>query len=126
MFCVECGKYVANKLDKCPYCDCTEFQETNEGLPDPGSLKTADGHSAGLCMLSFALPILGFIWFFMWRKQFPMRATSILRSAITGAISLVVLLGLALFLFISGSMEFGQAAIMCLVFFFIVFVLAIA
>ncbi|MBE5754509.1 MAG: hypothetical protein E7340_04175 [Clostridiales bacterium] len=126
MFCVECGKYVANKLDKCPYCECTQLQETNEGLPDPASLKTHDGHSAGLCMLSFAVPILGFILYSMWRKQFPMRATAILRSTITGAIALVALLGLALFLFISGSMEFGQAALMCMVFFYIIFILAIA
>ncbi len=126
MFCVECGKYVANKLNKCPYCDCEQLQETNAGLPDPSSLKTADGHSAGFCMLSFALPILGFILFFLWKKQFPMRATAILRAAITGAVSLVALLGLALFLFISGAMEFGQAAIMCLVFFYLVFIVAIA
>ena len=50
----------------------------------------ADGKSIGFAILSFFIPLIGIILFFVWKAQTPLKAKSCLKGAIIGVIVYVV------------------------------------
>ena len=93
----ECGAMVSRKITNCPNCgnllnpsviSASTIEIINQSSTDTDSLnksKVKDKKSLGINILSVLFPIVGYIVYFVWRKETPIRAKSILTSALIGS-----------------------------------------
>ena len=93
----ECGAMVSRKITNCPNCgnllnpsviSASTIEIINQSSTDTDSLnksKVKDKKSIGINILSVLFPIVGYIVYFVWRKETPIRAKSALTSALIGS-----------------------------------------
>ena len=93
----ECGAMVSRKITNCPKCNkslnpsetsASTIEIINQSSTDTDSLnksKVKDKKSLGINILSVLFPIVGYIVYFVWRKETPIRAKSALTSALIGS-----------------------------------------
>lgn len=94
MYCHQCGKEVGD-AKFCPYCGTS--LTANQAVPtyQPINQQTTSGQdesSFGFALLSFFIPIVGFILFLVWNKEFPLKAKSCLKGFISGIVFYVVII----------------------------------
>lgn len=103
MYCSNCGNQIPDGAQFCSYCGQktsapTQSQNSSSYRGDNYHNQTynpkgsEDRASIGLNILSFFIPIVGFVLYFQWKQNTPQKAQSILISAIVGFISGVVLI----------------------------------
>lgn len=86
MFCKHCGKELDERAVVCPNCGCA----TDNGTMGTGKAAN-DASSVGFGILGFLFPVVGLILYLVWKDQFPQRAKSAGKGALTGVIVEVVL-----------------------------------
>lgn len=97
MYCSKCG--VALVDGKCPVCGRAEASNnsnannsTNQQQPQTIYISgEKDGKNAGYNVLSFFFPIVGLIFYCIWKDQFPIRAKSCGKWALISVIVTVAL-----------------------------------
>lgn len=97
MYCSKCG--VALVDGKCPVCGRAEAPNnsnannlTNQQQPQTIYISgEKDGKNAGYNVLSFFFPIVGLIFYCIWKDQFPIRAKSCGKWALISVIVTVAL-----------------------------------
>ena len=98
MYCSKCG--VALVDGKCPVCGRTETPDNNSNANNstnqqqPQTIYISgekDGKNAGYNVLSFFFPIVGLIFYCIWKDQFPIRAKSCGKWALISVIVVVAL-----------------------------------
>lgn len=99
MYCSKCG--VALVDGKCPVCgragvpdnnNSNANNSTNQQQPQTIYISgEKDGKNAGYNVLSFFFPIVGLIFYCIWKDQFPIRAKSCGKWALISAIVTVTL-----------------------------------
>lgn len=98
MYCSKCG--VALVDGKCPVCGRTETPDNNSNANNstnqqqPQTIYISgekDGKNAGYNVLSFFFPIVGLIFYCIWKDQFPIRAKSCGKWALISVIVTVAL-----------------------------------
>lgn len=97
MYCSKCG--VALVDGKCPVCGRAETpnnsnanNSTNQQQPQTIYISgEKDGKNAGYNVLSFFFPIVGLIFYCIWKDQFPIRAKSCGKWALISVIVTVAL-----------------------------------
>lgn len=103
MYCSKCG--VALVDGKCPVCGRTETPDNNSNANNstnqqqPQTIYISgekDGKNAGYNVLSFFFPIVGLIFYCIWKDQFPIRAKSCGKWAL---ISVIVTIALYIILY---------------------------
>lgn len=87
MYCAKCGTALVN--GKCPACGRIENPNinfsNNPSVQQPVyAFKEQDSKSAGYSILSFFIPIIGLILYFVWKDQFPIRAKECGKWALIG------------------------------------------
>lgn len=87
MFCSHCGQELPDEVVICPKCGCQPF------------VRKGDGKSFGIALLSFFIPFVGLILYFVWKKEKPLRAGSAGKGFVTFIIVVLALFA-ACFLFI--------------------------
>lgn len=94
MYCHQCGKEVGD-AKFCPYCGTSlTTNQTVQGYQpiDHQTQKSEqDESSFGFALLSFFIPIVGFILFLIWNKDFPLKAKSCLKGFVSGIVLYVVI-----------------------------------
>ena len=92
-FCSHCGKEVRDDAVVCVHCGCA--------LEEKKKTDNADAYSAGLALLGFFFPLIGFILFCVFRfSNEPRKADSAGKGALIGFITGIVLSILALILYV--------------------------
>ncbi len=88
MFCKYCGKEIDDRAVVCPGCGRATDNYTNsaDNSAKQVTVSPDDASSFGFAFLSFLIPLLGIILYFVWRAEFPKKASSCLKGAITGII----------------------------------------
>lgn len=66
MYCRKCGEEATNEEYCCPRCGTSLYPTTSN--------QEYDGNSIGLNILSFLLPIVGFILYLVWQGSHPVKA----------------------------------------------------
>lgn len=109
MYCHQCGKEVSDEAKFCPYCGAqlsqSDFQENTQqnmnyqpnGTYQPlqqgqPRYNEEDAPSVGFAILSFFIPIAGFILFLVWNKELPLKAKSCLKGFVIGIVTYVVVM----------------------------------
>ena len=85
MYCHQCGKEINTDSKFCSYCGAQLYQ-------DQVIHQEKDDKSIGYAILSFFIPIVGIIFYVLWKNDFPMRAKSCLKGFIAGIVVYVVLM----------------------------------
>ena len=77
MYCRNCGKEINENAVICMNCGCVT-----------GNMKPAwqDAPSVGYAILGFFLPLIGFILYLTWKREFPLRARSAGKGTLIGVI----------------------------------------
>lgn len=125
MFCTKCGKRIPDDSAYCPYCGAATAASDNpfgdgasrsrgntggvngnsgqncgapytDGSRGDGGRKSDDASSFGWGLLGFLIPIAGLILYLVWKDEYPLRA----KSAGKGALSAVILYVLLVILYI--------------------------
>jgi len=74
MYCENCGAEITKEAYICPKCG-VKVKKENE---------TVDKPNTGLNILSLFFPIVGIILYFVWKKETPKKAKSILTYGLIG------------------------------------------
>lgn len=69
MYCKKCGNEIQSGARFCPSC---------------GTEVNGDASSFGFALLSALIPIVGIVLYFVWNKEYPLKASSCLKGAIVG------------------------------------------
>jgi len=93
MYCHQCGKEVGEGKF-CPYCGASlTTDQTVQGYQPINQQTTdKDESSFGFALLSFFIPVVGFILFLVWNKELPLKAKSCLKGFISGIVFYVFLI----------------------------------
>ncbi len=91
MFCKYCGKEIDDRAVVCPNCgratdNYNNSVNVNVNNTIEQKINPGDASSFGFAFLSFLFPLLGIILYAVWHLEFPKKASSCLKGAITGAI----------------------------------------
>lgn len=73
-YCSHCGKEIVDEAVMCPYCGCAV--ESNPAVNDKPN--------TGLNIISFLLPIVGAIMYFIYHEKEPKKAAAIGKWALYG------------------------------------------
>lgn len=86
MYCHNCGKEVGQDMKFCPYCGAQldQIQSFNS------TITNNDNKSFGYALLSFFVPIVGIVFYVLWKDEFPMRAKSCLKGFVAGIVLYIV------------------------------------
>lgn len=84
MFCKNCGSEIDDRVEICPKCGV----RVN---PQSASPATNDAPNAGFAVLGFFFPLIGLILYLVWKEEYPMKAKSCGKGALTGFIVYVIL-----------------------------------
>lgn len=104
MYCTHCGKEIADDAQFCTFCGApvdgnTQEKTTQEsvnndqayyqsqGYQSSVQTKNPDSASVGFTILSFFIPIVGIVLYFVWKNQCPNKAKPCLYAAL---ISIVI------------------------------------
>ena len=79
MFCKHCGKRLDDNAAVCPHCDVPTGVQGK--IPHP-----SDRPEFGYAAIGFFIPLVGLILYLVWRAEYPLRA----RSCGKGALSAVI------------------------------------
>ncbi|MDY4186594.1 MAG: zinc ribbon domain-containing protein [Candidatus Borkfalkiaceae bacterium] len=82
MECPNCKEQIDDNAVICPKCGVQI---------KPLTTTVSDAPSAGYAILSFFLPIVGLILYFVWKDQMPLRAKSAGKGAIIGFVVLLLI-----------------------------------
>lgn len=76
MFCKNCGAEIDDNAYVCPKC----------GVLTGGNktIKADDAPSKGFAVLSFFIPLIGLILYFVWKAEYPQKARSCGKGALIG------------------------------------------
>lgn len=93
MFCKKCGQEISDQTKYCPICgEPTDSQENNTQYVQPQPKVRADDRSVGgYNVLSFFFPIVGLIFYLVWKQEYPVRARNCGKWALIGFIINIVL-----------------------------------
>ena len=80
MYCKKCGELINDEAVVCPKCGCSTERKVKE----------EDAPSFGYAFLGFLIPIVGLILFLTWKNDYPLRAKSAGKGALTSVIVSVV------------------------------------
>ena len=83
MYCKNCGKQINDNADLCTYCGVF----TDRGLQRTGKISSTpieDKPDAGLNLVSFLIPIVGFIYYAVNREKYPLKSDSCGKWALGG------------------------------------------
>ena len=72
-FCTNCGNQIDDKAVICVNCGC---QVKN----------VSDSLNFGVALISFFIPLVGFILWLMWKDDYPLKAKSARKGALVGII----------------------------------------
>ncbi|MDR1464974.1 MAG: zinc ribbon domain-containing protein [Oscillospiraceae bacterium] len=112
MFCSKCGKEMADDAALCPFCGANLGAAPGQAqqvpppytqVPPPYNYQTAPPYQApyyqqqspppepdvpntGMNVLSCFFPIVGIIFYFVWKDQTPLKAKALLKWAIAGLV----------------------------------------
>ncbi len=67
-FCQHCGKEIMNQAVICPHCGCSAPIENNK------TALSKDEVNFGFCLLSFLIPLFGYIFWYLKRNETPKNA----------------------------------------------------
>lgn len=99
MYCSKCGQQIHDDAVVCVHCGCTTANSMN---------RTADdAPSGGLSVLGFFFPFVGLILYLVWHSEKPLKAKSVGKGAMIGAIVFAVIIVLYFVFFFS---LFGMVA----------------
>lgn len=75
MYCPHCGQHIDDRAVICPKC----------GIPVSGKKTTNpnDASSFGWAFLGFIFPLIGLILFLVWHSEYPLRANSCIKGAVS-------------------------------------------
>ena len=76
MYCNHCGKEIIDEAVVCPHCGCAVAKKQTE----------LDAPSMGFAVLSFFIPLIGFILWLLWKDKTPLKARSCGKGALIGVI----------------------------------------
>ena len=92
MFCKNCGKDIAADAKFCPAyrainisCGTTQVETATQAVVQPLKAEE-DKASIGMNILGFLIPIVGAIYFFVKKREFPNKAKYCLYSSIAGVV----------------------------------------
>ena len=105
MFCRTCGREIHDEALICPYCGCGTGKMKNANRGN-------DAKSFGWALLGFLIPIIGLILFLLWKEEYPLRAKSVGKGALTSVIVSVVVS--ILYAILIGSMLSEMTLSLCL------------
>lgn len=89
MYCPKCGVALVN--GKCPVCGRTENSDNSRNNQTIYIQNGQDGKNVGYNVLSFFFPLVGLIFFCIWKDQFPIRAKECGKWALISVIASTVL-----------------------------------
>ncbi len=89
MYCHNCGKEINDDVKFCPYCGVQVKGE--QVYSQQGQSHQKDEKSLGFGALSFFIPIVGLVFYVLWKDELPLRAKSCLKGLIAGVVLYVVL-----------------------------------
>ena len=90
MFCSKCGKDIGD-AKFCSYCGASVENEGTDAKIATQPVTTADSQSIVMTILSFLIPLVGFIYYGVKHKEMPSRSQSCLFAAIGGAVVGIIL-----------------------------------
>ena len=83
MFCKKCGAEVNDEAVVCVKCGCSLVDKPIPQVEE-------DKPNAGFAVLGFFFPLIGFILWLVWKKDYPLKAKSCGKGALIGIIASVV------------------------------------
>ena len=86
MYCSACKKYVPDGSQECPYCKSKRFTPYAPYQQN----KSNDESSAGFAILSFLIPIIGIVLYFVWKNDYPKKASSCIKGAVISIVLSVI------------------------------------
>lgn len=105
MFCNQCGKEIGD-AKFCPYCGAAQDATTpnqgeyqpiepqqnyqQQGYQQPNYARSDDQPNMGFSILSFFIPVVGLVLYFVWKQEYPQKAKSCLKGLLAGVILYVV------------------------------------
>ena len=75
--CKFCGKQISDYADICMHCG--KYQHKREQ-------NSNDGSSAGIAILGFLIPFIGFLMWLVWKPTLPLKARSAGKGALIGIV----------------------------------------
>lgn len=103
MFCRNCGAQIDDRAEICPKCGV----RVN---PQSASPATYDAPNAGFAVLGFFFPLIGLILYLVWKDQYPLKAKSCGKGALTGAVVYVSLVIVSVIIFVILAVGLAAAA----------------
>ncbi|MCR5594043.1 MAG: zinc ribbon domain-containing protein [Saccharofermentans sp.] len=88
MYCKNCGKEINENADICIHCGV--FTD-NGHVPNRVSYTAPDKPDIGLNFISFLIPIIGFIYYAVYRESFPLKSDSCGKWALAGFLINVII-----------------------------------
>ena len=82
--CSSCGQMVSDKATQCPNCGAAVNAVNTMPLK-------VDKLGIGMYILCFLIPLVGFIYYFVVKGEYPKKATSALSAAISGFVLGIIL-----------------------------------
>ena len=79
-FCSHCGAQIMDQAIVCPKCGCS-VASISANTP-----KADDAPSTGFAVLGFLIPLIGLILYLVWKNDYPLRAHSAGKGALSGFI----------------------------------------
>lgn len=93
MYCIKCGGEIPEGSDFCPNCNTPMVKKEEPVSVEPDNLiqnesyKPYDTSTKGMAATGFFLPPVGIIFFFLAKKDTPIRAKTALEGAIFGIVT---------------------------------------
>lgn len=93
MFCIYCGKEIADDSKFCPHCGKFVESVQYSNAPYQNGVNAynnpADDDNLGWGVLGFFFPLIGLILYLVWNKEYPKRAKMCGKGALIGFITSV-------------------------------------
>ena len=103
MFCIYCGAEIDDKAEICPKCGLRVAEP-------PRQTAETDAPNGGFFALGLFFPLVGFILYLVWQNEWPKKAASCGKGALTGAVVYVSLVIVSVIIFVILAVGLAAAA----------------
>ncbi len=103
MFCVYCGAEIDDKAEICPKCGLRVAEP-------PRQTAETDAPNGGFFALGLFFPLVGFILYLVWQNEWPKKAASCGKGALTGAVVYLSLVIVSVIIFVILAVGLAAAA----------------